>query len=602
MKPRRQKSSNGHSTIGDEKETIVTHKRWLIWFIIIALLGLATSMETFADSTFLWRKYTFGSAGGRLQGASHALAATLGQPSASGELSSSHVHLRAGYWLAAPAASTATFVVNSAVDAVDAAPGNGVCATAGGVCTLRAAIQEANALPGADVISLPAGTYTLTLASAGEDAAATGDLDITGDITLQGAGAAATIIDADWADRVLHVTGAHRVNLSGVTLTHGNGGGGGIRSDGAALTIADSAISDNNSGGDAGGIFSSGSLTVTNSVFVENNARYKAGGILSSGALVVANSAFVENNAGGDGGGILSSGGLTIADSTFSRNNSGGDGGGVHSSSSATITNAGFVDNNTRTNGGAVYGAGVLIVASSVFTANNASSGGGIYDGGAAITVTHSAFAGNTAWTGGGVVTRQDVTIANSTFADNNADSGDHIYTDGGVLAVVNSTLFGRVEDPDRRGRAGDGPAGDNGGVHNAAAGGGSVTFANTLIAGHESGGNCVGAIANGGHNLEDAATCGWGNANGSLSNTAPLLGALTGSPAYFPLGAGSPAIDAGQNAVCAAAPVNNTAQNGGTRPVDGDGNGSAICDIGAFEAQSSGAPTLDLYLPLVLR
>jgi CSLREA domain-containing protein len=59
--------------------------------------------------------------------------------------------------LAGRAVSAATFNVNSAVDAVDAVPGDGVCATAGGQCTLRAAVQEANALPGADTISLPAG-------------------------------------------------------------------------------------------------------------------------------------------------------------------------------------------------------------------------------------------------------------------------------------------------------------------------------------------------------------------------------------------------------------------------------------------------------------
>lgn len=59
-------------------------------------------------------------------------------------------------------AHAATFTVNSTADAVDAALGDGVCATAGGQCTLRAAIQEANALAGADTITLPAGTYILT--------------------------------------------------------------------------------------------------------------------------------------------------------------------------------------------------------------------------------------------------------------------------------------------------------------------------------------------------------------------------------------------------------------------------------------------------------
>ena len=65
----------------------------------------------------------------------------------------------------ATTAAGATFVVNSSADSVDANPGNGVCADASGNCTLRAAIMEANALSGAD-ITLPAGTYTLTMKDA----------------------------------------------------------------------------------------------------------------------------------------------------------------------------------------------------------------------------------------------------------------------------------------------------------------------------------------------------------------------------------------------------------------------------------------------------
>jgi hypothetical protein len=64
----------------------------------------------------------------------------------------------------------ATFTVTENTDASDAAPGNGVCATAGAVCTLRAAIEEANALGGTDTINFSAGnkvinptaTYTIS--------------------------------------------------------------------------------------------------------------------------------------------------------------------------------------------------------------------------------------------------------------------------------------------------------------------------------------------------------------------------------------------------------------------------------------------------------
>ena len=49
------------------------------------------------------------------------------------------------------------------------------------------------------------GTYTLTIAGTGEDAAATGDLDITDDLTITGAGSGLTIIDGNSLDRVFDV-------------------------------------------------------------------------------------------------------------------------------------------------------------------------------------------------------------------------------------------------------------------------------------------------------------------------------------------------------------------------------------------------------------
>src|SRR5687768_12251788 len=80
--------------------------------------------------------------------------------------------------LAPATAQAATFPVNTTFDGTDATPGDAVCATATGTCSLRAAIQEANATGGGDTVALPAGTYTLTLAGTGEDMAATGDLDV----------------------------------------------------------------------------------------------------------------------------------------------------------------------------------------------------------------------------------------------------------------------------------------------------------------------------------------------------------------------------------------------------------------------------------------
>src|SRR5213078_2294315 len=79
---------------------------------------------------------------------------------------------------AATPAEAASFSVNTTFDATDANPGDGICATATGSCSLRAAIQETNASPGPDTITVPPGLYVLSLPGRGEDFAASGDLDI----------------------------------------------------------------------------------------------------------------------------------------------------------------------------------------------------------------------------------------------------------------------------------------------------------------------------------------------------------------------------------------------------------------------------------------
>ena len=103
-----------------------------------------------------------------------------------------------------PNATTTVFTVNNATDADDATPGDGACDIGDGTCTLRAAISEANAWAGDDIIELAAGiTHTLALAGRNEDGNAVGDLDITGN---------GAVIDANQLDRVLHV-------LSGADVT-----------------------------------------------------------------------------------------------------------------------------------------------------------------------------------------------------------------------------------------------------------------------------------------------------------------------------------------------------------------------------------------------
>ena len=104
-------------------------------------------------------------------------------------------------------------------------------------CSLREAVLAANAGGGFyDSITIPPGTYVLTIAGPGEDAGATGDLDVTVPLTIAGAGAGSTIIDGNGAamsDRVLQVNNGDVFALSGVTIRNGGNLSTGI--DGAGI-------------------------------------------------------------------------------------------------------------------------------------------------------------------------------------------------------------------------------------------------------------------------------------------------------------------------------------------------------------------------------
>jgi len=127
---------------------------------------------------------------------------------------------------------------------------------------------------------------------------------------------------------------------------------------------------------------------------------------------------------------------------------------------------------------------------------------------------------------------------------------------------------------------------------------GGTATLKNTIIANSTNGGNCSGTFAAGStNNMATDATC--GPSFTQVTSAQLNLGSLTGSPAYFPLLAGSFAVDAGDNATCADPnTVNNQSQNGVIRPQDGNGDGNAVCDIGSYEAPS----THFIFLPLITK
>ena len=218
---------------------------------------------------------------------------------------------------------------------------------ADGLCSLREAINNAN-LPGdttggdcvtaagGDTIILPAGTYTLTGAS-GDDANASGALDILVAMTIQGAGAGATTINGGGVDRVIHVVNAVAVTITGVKITGGQVTGGGVYNL-ATANITNSTISGNSATNNGGGVDNWITANITNSTISGNSANNSGGGVLNGGALTITNTT-ISGNSATNGGGMINGRTTTISNSTIS-GNSATNGGGLSDWDTTNITNS----------------------------------------------------------------------------------------------------------------------------------------------------------------------------------------------------------------------------------------------------------------------
>ncbi len=231
--------------------------------------------------------------------------------------------------LAAPI-HAATFSVDSGSDGADVAPGDGVCDADAGApvsCTLRAAIQEANATPARDVVELPAraAPYLLTLDGTGPTA---GELMLSADVSIAGSGAGRSRVLAVWENefggRILNVAAGVNVSLTGIGLVGGEtcGDGGAILNSGSL--VLDSVTVRANLGERGGAISNVGTLTVVNSTLVQNrsvlidddpdaescrgNNRAGGGAIHNSGTLEVVNTTLAGNTAAAPGGALLNDG------------------------------------------------------------------------------------------------------------------------------------------------------------------------------------------------------------------------------------------------------------------------------------------------------
>ena len=234
-------------------------------------------------------------------------------------------------------------------------------------CTLRDAIAEINtagvapsscgnsggAYGTTDTIFIPAGIYTITIAPDGTpDDNADGDFDIIKTVTIQGAGAATTIIDGANIDRVFHAT-VGNIAIDGVSIINGKtvNDGGGVAA--TNITISNSTFSGNSAGTFAGGVRAN-TAKISNSTFSNNNARI--GGGVAATNITISNSTFSGNSAPLGGGGVFASTSTTISNSTFSGNSATGGGGGMYVGN-ANISNS-IIANSVS--GGDCFGTGAL--------------------------------------------------------------------------------------------------------------------------------------------------------------------------------------------------------------------------------------------------
>lgn len=472
--------------------------------------------------------------------------------------------------LAAPGIALADVSVNTPNDETNPADGT---------CSLREAILLANGTAEPDclgtptTIIVPAGHYTLT---AGELSLSPGN-----PLTISGAGASSTIIDANFNGRALNVSSG-TVAITGVTIENGRAG---PDLNGVMATSCPSGLTNLALGG---AILDQGTLTLTSDTFTNNMSEGNGGAVedAGSGLLSISDSTFTGNNACsaavsaltafGNGGAVDESGGglATIDSSTLSGNAAQGNGGGLAESAVGTgalrVTNSTISGNQSASDGGGIMGEGnsgsVSLFADLVATNTAQGSGGGI-GGNDTVSVVNSTIYQNTATTGsgGGIDNGASrVGISFSTINANSAPAGS-----GGNLANIDSANF---------------------------------VFDNSIIVGGTDSGasnNCSGMgpptpTPSGGYNLFDdtsdaGAQC--GATPTDIVTSAAGLGPLAnnGGPTETEaLLSGSPAIDA---AIPDATVCIDETLNSGNQPVDQRGfprpDGSETqCDIGAFETQ----------------
>ncbi|HET6633065.1 MAG TPA: choice-of-anchor Q domain-containing protein [Rhodanobacteraceae bacterium] len=460
-------------------------------------------------------------------------------------------------------------------------------------CTLRQAIESANTdslvggcasagfLGGPDTIDFDPSLANQTIVLTGAP------LSTIQTLTLNGSG---QTIDAGGISGVFFVRDTATLTASSLTLTGGsaaNGGGiytmeyanldltnvtisgnsasgngGGIDLGAhAKLQLNDSTVTGNSATNQGGGIYALGSATIgiVGSTISNGSANLGGGIYATSGdSLVIAGSRVNDNSSTLAGGGIALSGvTATISNSAISGNTTSAGGGGLDAESSSTVSiSESTISGNSANTGGGIYAYdhSTITLANSTVSGNNASSkGGGVFaDKYCSLTMSNSTIGGNySAGPSGGIGSDNAITITDSTISGNTADKGGGVYTlgnDASELVDLRNTIVSG---------------------NTATTGADLYAFSiNYVTAGYSLLGTALQTDLAG---------------NGNIFSDSPGLGPLTGNggptQTMLPQG-GSPAIDAGNNALVPASTDYDQRGTGYARIVNG------TVDIGAVEAQ----------------
>lgn len=403
----------------------------------------------------------------------------------------------------------------------------------------------------------PAGCAYATIQSA-LDAAKPGDgifvgngvyqetLTVKTSVSIRGVDPSVTVIDGNLAGPVISIQQGVGATISGFKITGGRAAGGaGIYNQGA-LFLSDTLVEGNETTdpatGFGGGIFNYGGSITLSDVVIKGNKAELGGGLLNAYGIASLVRTTVEGNAAAQfGGGIFNGATARLnVDTLYLKDNDVGTGrgGGLYSAGFSYVQRSSFTGNSSGENGGAVYQFGdVTILSNSTLSGNRADFGG------SAVYVNSGA-----------------MLITNVTFANNSGGFGA-LFS----LAPA-ETEFDRVR------------------------------LRNVLMA-DNAGGSCFGTIVSEGHNIDSGNSCSFSGEKDRV-NIDPRILPLADNGGMLPthdLRADSPAIDGGDPAGCTAPDdtLLTTDQRGRIRPVDGNRDGKAVCDVGSVEYSADvGAPT----------